>query len=214
MRVNRRAARWLVLSGLAAGLIVLQGCMAMIYRADVLSDNGGAGEPAAVPLPLVAGVRVGTVDGEFNGINEHSLISDFVAALSAANLFQQITYPTTDHEDVMFEIGGKFMIKRPYAPLMVADAILCGFTLYLICFPNSVEYDYTVAVRAVAQNDDEVIGRYRATGISRITYGILQVGEPESVEVEGWQLAVTSAENQLVAKIRSDEAEYRRWIKP
>lgn len=214
MRRRCRAGEWIIRASLVACLILVQGCLAMIYRPVVLSDNSGAGAPSAVPLPLVVGVKVGTMDGEINGLDERYMLSQFVAKLSAANLFQQITYPTAGREDVMLEIGGKSMIKRPYTPLMVGNVLLCTFTLYLVCFPFSAEYDYTVAVRAVAQADDEEIGRYRATGSSRITFGFFQSGGRDSVNIEGWRLAVTSAYDQLVARIRSDEAGYQRLVKP
>jgi hypothetical protein len=199
---------------LAVCLIFLQGCLAMTYRASVISGDSGVVDPSAESLPLVVGVKAGTVDGEFNAVDERYMISHFVAKLSAANLFQQITYPTSGHEDIIFEIGGKSMLRRSYNPLMIGNILLCAFTLYLVCFPISAEYDYTVAVRAFTQPDDEEIGRYRVTGTSRITYGLLQAQGVRVINTDGWQLATTSAYDQLVARMRADEAAYRRRVKP
>jgi hypothetical protein len=195
------------LSLTVACMVPLVGCMATgVHRVEVLSFHGDLAPPRAAALPLVAGIRIGTVNGEVNSANEQYMINNFAARLSAANLFRQITHPTSGRENIMLEIGGKTMVHRPRSgPLLIGNALLCGFTLMLLCLPLTSTYEFTVDVRALTWPASEEINRYGATGASRVTYGAMT---PEAPHTEGWRAAVTSTFDQIINQMAADEAKY------
>jgi hypothetical protein len=190
-------------------VVLLQGCMTVgVYQVKVLSYKGGVMAPRAEPLPLVAGVRIDGVDKKGEPIQPHSysernLLGSLTAELSSANLFRQVTYPTSGGEEIMFAVSTIGNRHGPLETLLsVPHVFVCAVTVLILCPPASATYEYNIAVRALKLSENEEMASYAATGKSRTRYGIFSSSDADHV---GWHAAATSAFDDLMRQIRQDE---------
>lgn len=193
-------------------LVLMPGCLAMgVSQVSVLSRNETVMSTRREPLPLVAGVRVGLVNGQASAVNEQVALLDFVAKLSDAGIFQRVHYPASGLEDIMFEVGGKTIYQADLNPLSFLGIIVCGGTLFIVCPRLSSSYEYIVHVRVLQPRVNMEINRYTAVGKRRVTFGLFSVNDAHP---EGWRAAITSAYDQIIVLIRGDEANYVARVDP
>jgi hypothetical protein len=195
-----------------AACVLVQGCAGSeTLRVDVLSQKGSVQPPRAEPIPVVAGVRIGLIDGEVSSVDRSTMVGNLVAKLNEANMFQQVVFPAPEDAVIKLNIGAKTRYYRGDGVALVGKVFLCVLSLGMVCLPNSSEYEYRVAVRAVKGPMDEAIGRYVGVGRSRVTFS---VSKREDAGREGWQRAATSAYDELIGHMRADETKFLDGVSP
>jgi hypothetical protein len=188
------------------GCAVIQGCTGSgALRVDVLSQQGSVHPPREEPIPVVVGVRVGLIDGEVYSADRDVMVSNLVAKLSEANMFEKVAFPAPDDAAFHLYVGAKTRYYRDSGVALAGRIVLCVLSLGLLCQPGPSEYEYRVEVRAVKGPTDEAVGRYVGVGRSRVTFS---VSNRDDADRAGWQKAATSAHDELIGHMRADEAKF------
>jgi hypothetical protein len=193
--------------GAVAGLALaalLQGCVAGITDIQLLSDGRTIDPEQAGLHHLTTGVRLGVIDNEAGSYREEYLAETFIAKTSDAGLFKAVNYPITGQESILFEIAAKQPPPRE-SGLHLTKVFVCALTLLIACHTITQDYQFDLEVRARHWPGGAEIGRYRAVGQSRVTYGMASQNDAEN---EGMRLAATAAFNQVINEIKRDRAKY------
>jgi hypothetical protein len=170
------------------------------------SNNEALTRPDAMLRQVVAGARLGLVNGQVSYMDEESLIKAFAIKLNEARLFRTVNYPITGDEQVVLEIGADDSVEGPVKVKEFTKGLLCAVTLLLVCLPMSEEYEFMLEVRAIHWPAGPEINRYQATGKSRVTY---RITDSENIAFyEARRTAVSAAYNKIINRMIEDRTKY------
>lgn len=184
--------------------VLLTGCITGLV---VESNDEPLTRPDAAWRDVTVGARLGLVNGRVSVIDEAALIKAFSIKLKDARLFRTVNYPLTGEERVVFEVGGDASVEGPgQGVAKVAKSLVCGLTMLIVCVPMSHEYEFRLDVRAVYWPSGPEINRYRATGKSRVRYGI--TSSEDSARYEAERAAMTAAYNHVLNRMMEDRSKF------
>jgi hypothetical protein len=198
------APRW-VWAGAVVSALLLQGCPAGFAQVKLLSES-----PAVMPEDdglhdMIAGVRLGVIDGRASQYLEQYLAREFSKKMGEEKVFKQVHYPIEGNESVIFEVGATSPRRNVGTADHEAKVVLCAVTLFLACFPVTQQYDFDLEVRAIGWPVGTPIGRYRSNGRVQVEFGLMRELEAKK---KGPDEAMMSAFNQVINGIIQDRAKY------
>lgn len=151
------SGRWISLLTIGFFCIVFQGCVSGMFHPILLSGDQTVLPSDTKAYDIMAGARLGLVDGQVTMRPERFIVGSFVTKLNDAGIFRHVNYPIAGNEAVLFEVGGYDPPQQAYDLKSVLKALLCGGTLFLACPHVSRDYEFTVNVRALSWPDGKEI---------------------------------------------------------